>query len=101
VGTGGAGTRKSTRSTLVNGAASISMWQILSNLTKLGERAGFTIDTTIQNKKLVFVIANIPEDKAAALLIQELLSIIFARLSHVEWLVNHTKNTTTATISMN
>lgn len=99
--TGGAETRKSTRSTLVNGAASISMWQILSNLAKLGERAGFTIDTTIQNEKLVFVIANIPEDKAAALLIQELLAIIFARFSHVEWLVNHTKNTTTATISMN
>jgi hypothetical protein len=58
---------KSTKSTLVNGAATISMWQILSNLGKLGERAGFTIDTTIQNEKLVFVIANIPEDKAAAL----------------------------------
>jgi hypothetical protein len=77
------------------------MWQILSNVAKLGERAGFTIDTTIKNEKLVFVIANIPEDKAAALLIQELLAIIFARLLHVEWLVDHTRNTTTATISMN
>jgi len=99
-GMGGAGTRKSTKSTLVNGAASISMWQVLSNLAKLGERAGFTIDTTVQNEKLVFVITNIPEDKAAALLIQELLAIIFAKLSHVEWLANHTKNTTTVTISM-
>ena len=60
-GTGGAETHTSTRSTLVNGAASIRMWQILSNLAKLGERTGFTIGTTIHNEKLVFVIANIPE----------------------------------------
>ena len=100
VGTWRAGARKSARSTLVDGAASISMWEILSNLAKLEERAGLTIDTTIQNNKLVFVIANIPGDKAAPLLIQELLAIIFARLSRAEWLVNHTKNTATATISL-
>jgi hypothetical protein len=86
---------------VLSGAATISIWEILSNLAKIGERAGFTIDTTIQNEKLVFVIGNIPEDKAATLLIQKLLAIIFARLSDVESHITHTKNTTTTTISMN
>jgi hypothetical protein len=76
---------------VLSGAATISMWEILSNLAKIGERAGFTIDTTIQNEKLVFVIGNIPEDKAATLLIQELLAIIFARLFDVESHITHTK----------
>ena len=49
------------------------MWEILSNLAKIGERAGFTIDTTIQNEKLVFVIGNIPEDKVRHTLDSEII----------------------------
>jgi hypothetical protein len=91
--------RKSAETKIVN--TTPSMWEILSNLAKLAERAGFTIDTTIHNEMLVVVIGNIPDDKAASLLIQELLTIIFARLSCVESRITHSKNTTTVTISMN
>jgi len=93
-------TRKSAKIAQLVGYTQMNLWEVLSNLAQVGERAGLTIKTSVQTEKLVFEIGNIPEDKAATLLIQELLAIVFARLSNVESYISHTKDTTTATISM-
>jgi hypothetical protein len=77
-----------------------NLWDILSNLANIGTNAGFSIDTSIQNEELVFVVGNIPGDGHAARLIEDLLALVFTRLSNVASQVTHTNETTTARISM-
>lgn len=70
----------------------MNLWEILSILAKKGDRADFSIDESIQNEKIVFVIVNILGDKAAALVIHDLLALIFARLYSDESHITYTKN---------
>jgi hypothetical protein len=77
-----------------------NLWDILSNLAKIGTHAGFSIDTSIQNEELVFVVGNIPDDKYSSSFVEDLLALIFARLSNLASCITHTNNTTTARISM-
>jgi hypothetical protein len=78
----------------------VNLWDVLSSLSNLGKSVGFSIETSIKNEKLVIVIGNIPDDKPSALLIEELLTLVFTRLANVTSDVTHTNNETTARISM-
>ena len=77
-----------------------NLWDVLSILANLGKSVGFSIETSIKNEKLVIVIGNIPDNNPSALLIEELLKLIFTRLAIVTSSVTHTSNETTARISM-
>jgi hypothetical protein len=78
----------------------VNLWEMLSSLARFGESMDFTIDASVQNNKMVFVIGNIPEEKSASVFIEELLTLIFAKLAKVESNVTHTRYSTTARVSM-
>ncbi len=74
--------------------------EMLSSLERIGKGVGFSIDMSVKSKEAVFVIGNIPKDAGASILIEELLTIIFARLAKIESRISHTETTTTAGISL-
>ena len=81
--------------------ATVNLFEMLSSLADIGERAGFSIDASLHNETLVVAIGGIPEEMNAALFTRELIALIFARLSSAESHITHTKNIATVRISMN
>ena len=81
--------------------ATITLWEVLSSLADVGERTGFNIGVNLQTETLEVVIRDVPEENNAAAFVQELLALIFARLSYAKPHITHTKNTVTVRILVN
>jgi hypothetical protein len=93
------GQGSATAATMVT-SAGMNLWEVLSRLADIAERIEFSIDVSLQNETLVVVITDVPEEDNAAAFVQELLALVFARLSNAEPQITHTKNTATARILM-
>lgn len=89
-----------TKEGLTKTISTVNLWDMLSSLARFGESMGFTIVVSAQNNKMVFVVGNIPEERSAPVFVEELLTIIFAKLAKSESHFTHSKYSTTATISM-